>query len=82
MTYSSSWVTIWRGVGILLNSGLLVPAAAPLLLEDRLAEVDALAADVNVAGPFDQRADVAIALATERTKGVFLGGDRLPGVPH
>ena len=48
-------------------------AAAAFLLEDRLAEVDALAADVDVAGPFDQRPHVAIALATERAKGVFLG---------
>ena len=49
-------------------------AAAPLLVEDRLAQLDALAADVNVAGSFDQRADVAIALATERTEGVLLRG--------
>ena len=49
-------------------------AAAALLVEDRLAKLDAFAADVDIARPFDQRADVAIALATERTKGVFLGG--------
>ena len=49
-------------------------AAAPLLLEDRLAKLDALAADVDVARSFDQRTDVAIALAAERTKGVLLRG--------
>ena len=72
MTYWSSWSTISRGVGILVNSCLRVAAAASFLVEDRLAEVDALAADVDVAGPFDQRADVAIALAAERTVGVLL----------
>jgi hypothetical protein len=35
------------------------------LLQDRLAEVDALAADVNVAGTFHERPDIAIALAAE-----------------
>ena len=74
MTYWSSWPTICRGVGILVNSGLLVPRRFALLFEDRLAEVDTLAADVNVAGSFDQRADVAIALSTEGAEGVFLGG--------
>ena len=49
-------------------------AAAAFLLEDRLAQVDALAADVDVARPFDQRSDVAVALATEGTEGVLLGG--------
>ena len=66
----------WRGD---LGEGLLAgAAAAPLLLEDRLAEIDALAADVDVAGALDQRSDVAIALATERTEGVFLGGAATP----
>ena len=45
-------------------------AAAFLLVDDRLAQLDALAADVDVAGPFDERADVAVALAAERTVGV------------
>ena len=49
-------------------------AAAALLFEDRLAEIDALAADVDVAGSLDQRADVAIALAAEGAEGVLLGG--------
>ena len=50
------------------------PAAAPLLLEDRLAQVDALAADVDVAGPLDQGPYVAIALAAKGAEGVLLGG--------
>ena len=38
-----------------LGEELLARAAPPpFLLEDRLAEFDALAADINVAGPFDQ----------------------------
>jgi hypothetical protein len=49
-------------------------SAAAFLVEDRLAKIDALAADINVARSFDQRSDIAIALATERTKSVFLGG--------
>jgi hypothetical protein len=49
------------------------PAAALFLFEDRLAQIDALAADVNVAGSFHQRADIAITLAAERTEGIFLG---------
>ena len=57
---------------MLVEQGLARAAAAALLFEDRLAEVDALAADVNVAGALDQRADVAVALATEGTEGVFL----------
>src|SRR5438552_1130066 len=48
-------------------------AAALFLFQNRLAQVDTLAADVNVAGPFDERANVAVALATERTEGVLLG---------
>jgi hypothetical protein len=36
-----------------------------LLVEDRLAELDALAADVDVAGSFDQRTNVPVALPTE-----------------
>ena len=74
MTYWSSCLTISRGVGISREELLARAAAALFLVEDRLAEVDALAADVDVAGPFDQRADVAIALAAERTEGVLLGG--------
>src|SRR5262249_21643372 len=43
-------------------------AAALLLIDDRLAQLDALAADVNVAGPFDERADVAVTFAAKGTK--------------
>jgi hypothetical protein len=53
----------WRGNA---SEKLLARAAAPaFLFEDRLAELNALAADVNVAGTFDQGTDVAIALATK-----------------
>ncbi len=45
-------------------------AAALLLVDDRLAQLDALAADIDVAGALDERADVAIALAAKRAKGV------------
>ena len=41
------------------------------LVEDRLAKLDAFAADVDVSRPFDQRADVAIAFPAERAIGVF-----------
>ncbi len=78
MTYWSRWSTSARGEGILLNSGLLGAAAAAFLFEDRLAEVDTLAADVNVARSFDQRPDVAIALSAERAERVFLGGAASP----
>ena len=72
MTYSSSCATISRGVGTLGEELLARAAALAFLVEDRLAQLDALAADVDVARSFDQRADVAIALATERTEGVLL----------
>src|SRR5205085_2520652 len=42
-------------------------AAALLLVDDRLAQFDALAADVDVAGALDERPDVAVALAAEGT---------------
>ena len=48
-------------------------APAPLLVEDRLAKVDAFATDVDVFRPFNERSDVAIAFAAERTVRVFLG---------
>lgn len=44
-----------------------------LLFEDRLAEINAFAADVDISGTFDQWADVPVALATERTEGILLG---------
>src|SRR5262249_4383979 len=40
-------------------------AAALLLVDDGLAQLDALAADVDVAGPFHEGADLAIVLAAE-----------------
>src|SRR5271165_4340724 len=51
-------------------------AAATLLVEDRLAELDAFAADVDVSGSFDQGAHVTKALATKRAVGVLLGAAR------
>ena len=61
MTYWSSFSLIERGDGMLVNGVLRDAAAAFLLVDDRLAELDALAADVDVARPFDERADVAVA---------------------
>src|SRR5262245_105134 len=51
-------------------------AASLLLLEDRLTQINTLAADVNVARSFDQRANIAVTLATERTEGILLRGAR------
>ncbi len=51
--------------GHLSEKLLIGAAAAPLLLEDRLAQFDALAADIDVAWPFDQGTNVSIALATK-----------------
>ena len=59
-----------RNIG---EQGLGNPATAPLLVEDRLAELDAFAADIDISGAFHQGADIAKALAAERTIGVFLG---------
>ena len=56
----------------LLEELLGRPATTLFLLEDRLAQVNALAADVDVAGTFDQRPHVPIALPAERTKRVLL----------
>ncbi len=53
---------------------LLARAASfTFLIENRLAKLDALAADVNVARSFDQWSDVSITLATERTECVLFG---------
>jgi hypothetical protein len=49
-------------------------ATFAFLVEDRLAELDTLAADVDVARSFDQRPDVTVALATLRTESVLLRG--------
>src|SRR5437763_17048058 len=65
-----------------LGEGLLAGAPlATLLVQDVLTQVDAFAADVDVAGSFDQRSDVAIALAAETTEGVIaLGAAGIPAV--
>ena len=54
-------------------------AAAAFLVEDRLAELDAFAANVDVARTLDERADVAVAFAAERAVGVLLGALLLVG---
>jgi hypothetical protein len=53
----------------------LLGGTAPLrfLIQDRLAEFDTFTADVDIARPFHQWADVAIAFATEGTEGILLG---------
>jgi hypothetical protein len=53
-------------------------APASFLFEDRLAELDAFAADIDIAGPFDQGSYIAIALSTKRTERVFFGGAAAP----
>ncbi len=53
------------------EEGLGNAPAAPLLIEDRLTQLDTVAADVNIPRPLDQRAHVAVALAAERTVGVL-----------
>src|SRR5690606_6739079 len=45
------------------------PDAPPLLLEDVLAEVNAVGADIDLVGPLDHGADVAAGLAAERAGG-------------
>jgi hypothetical protein len=57
-----------------IEEGLRRAAAALFLLEDRLAEVDALAADIDIARALDERAYVAVAFAAERTEGVLFRG--------
>ena len=70
MTYSSSLLLDLARRGDVGEELSCWCRGASFLVEDRLAQLDALAADVDVARPFDQRADVAIALAAERTEGV------------
>src|SRR3954467_7942271 len=61
----------WRGDP---RKELLTRAAAlAFLVKDTLAKLDALAADVNVARSFDQRSDVPVTFATERTERILLG---------
>ena len=54
------------------EDGMRCAAAALLLIDDRLAQLDALAADVDVAGALDERADFAIALAAKGTMGIAI----------
>ena len=75
-----------RGDGMFGERLLGGAAAALLLVDDRLAQLDALAADVDVAGALDEGADVAVALAAERAVGVAVaaggaGGLRPPVSP-
>src|SRR4051794_27884685 len=59
----------WRGDA---RKELLAGSASfAFLVEDALAKLDALAADVDVARSFNERTDVSIALTTERTERVF-----------
>src|SRR5262249_53168548 len=53
--------------------------AALLLVDDGLAKLDALAADVDVARPFDQGADIPIALATEGAVGRAVSASSVRG---
>src|SRR5260221_3222084 len=62
------------------DTGVVVAAAAFLLIDDGLAEFDALAADVDVARSLDQRPHVAMTAAAERTVGVAVAVGR-PGRP-
>src|SRR5687768_16064320 len=58
-----------------LGEELLAGApAASLLLQDGLAQLDALAANVDVSGSLDQRANVPVTLPAKRAEGVLLGG--------
>jgi hypothetical protein len=41
------------------------------LIEDRLAELDTLTANVNIAGTFDERSHVTVTLPAKRTEGVL-----------
>jgi len=62
---------------------LLAAAPAPLfLVEDRLAEVDAFATDVDVPGPFDERPDVAVTLAAEGAEGILFRRAPAPRRPR
>src|SRR5688500_9757471 len=64
----------FAGRGNAVEQRLGRSAAALLLVQNALAQLNAFATDVDVPGPFNERADIAIALATERAEGVFLRG--------
>ncbi len=56
-------------------------SAAFFLIDDRLAQFDALAADIDVARPFDQGTDVAIAFAAEGAIGIAVPSGVSGGSP-
>src|SRR5205085_1399878 len=56
-------------------------AAAFLLVDDRLAQLDALAADVHVAGSLHERADLTVILAAEGAVGVAVAAGPGLGSP-
>src|SRR5207245_1714835 len=53
------------------------PAAALLLVDDRLTQLDTFPTDEYIPGAFDQRADISVTLATEGAIGVSIS----PGIP-
>src|SRR5262249_59418559 len=64
------------------DRGAAGAAAALLLVNDRLTQLDTLAADEDVAGAFDERADVAVPLAAERAVGVTAAAGRAGRLPR
>ena len=60
------------GRGDVGEEGLGGAAAALLLVDDRLAQLDAFAADVDIARPLDQGTDVAVALTAKGTVGIAI----------
>src|SRR5262249_32742810 len=56
-------------------------AAAFFLIDDRLAQLDALATNVHVARPFDEGTDVAVTVAAKRTVGVAIAARAAGGPP-
>src|SRR5262249_50463430 len=54
------------------EDGFGAAAATLLLIDDRLAQFDALAADIDVAGAFNRGSDVAIAFAEKGAIGVAI----------
>src|SRR6516162_2836317 len=55
------------------------PSAALLLVDNGLAKLDAFAADVDIARPFDEGAYIAIALATEGAIGRAVSASSVRG---
>ncbi len=65
MTYWSRFIVIWRGFGSFWLEGRGLRRLQHLLLDDLLAQVDALVADVDALAR-DELADLLLALAAER----------------